>query len=363
MSHIFISYSRQDIEFARYLRALLEQEGFAVWIDEGRLTPSARWWKTIEKSIDGCGAFVVVMSPNAYESDWVEREILRAEKQKKSIYPVLLAGDSWSRLANIQYENLTKGKGLRAQLSQRFIGSLREAIGPLEAINVEFTIVPGDITQVASDVVALKYTQKHHGSARVIANLLVEQSAVSTMQVTPEIGTHSMVDTFGLIRPQKALFVGLPTIKQLGYEGIREFAAHVLGILAREAPDTKHLTMTIHGSGAGLDEAEAMLSQFAGYMDAIRARQLPLKLERISIIERNVERVKRLQAAIEEHLAEADYAALMETEWGYRLSTVQDSVPNVETAGIQPEERPFAYVAMTVNRDTDDIFYYGIQGA
>ena len=28
MSHIFISYSRQDIDFARYVRATLESQGF-----------------------------------------------------------------------------------------------------------------------------------------------------------------------------------------------------------------------------------------------------------------------------------------------------------------------------------------------
>jgi hypothetical protein len=49
MSHIFISYSKQNIAFARRLRHLLEAEGFAVWMDETRLVPSERWWPTIEK--------------------------------------------------------------------------------------------------------------------------------------------------------------------------------------------------------------------------------------------------------------------------------------------------------------------------
>ena len=74
MPHIFVSYSKQNIDFVRYLRALLENEGFALWVDEARLTPSAKWWKSIEENIDSCGAFIVIMSSDAEESDWVERE-------------------------------------------------------------------------------------------------------------------------------------------------------------------------------------------------------------------------------------------------------------------------------------------------
>ena len=90
MSHIFISYSKQNIDFVRYLRALLEHEGFGVWVDEARLTPSAKWWKSIEQNIETCSVFIVVMSPDAEESDWVEREILLAEKLKRPIFPILL---------------------------------------------------------------------------------------------------------------------------------------------------------------------------------------------------------------------------------------------------------------------------------
>src|SRR5579871_1555447 len=125
MSHIFISYSKKDIAFARHLRALLQSEGFAVWMDETKLVPSERWWPTIEKNIIGCAAFIVIMSPNSKESDWVEREILVAEhpRHRKPIFPVLLDGDPWSRLANIQYEDMTAG--LSAALTPALIEALR----------------------------------------------------------------------------------------------------------------------------------------------------------------------------------------------------------------------------------------------
>lgn len=118
MAHIFISYSKLDIAFARHLRSQLQDEGFAVWMDEARLVPSERWWKTIEQNINTCDAFIVIMSPNSQTSDWVERELLVAEDQKKPIFPILLDGKRWSRLANIQYSDMTAGVGavLRPEL-------------------------------------------------------------------------------------------------------------------------------------------------------------------------------------------------------------------------------------------------------
>jgi hypothetical protein len=39
MAHIFVSYSKQDVEFMRYLKALLEAQGYSVWVDEAQLNP------------------------------------------------------------------------------------------------------------------------------------------------------------------------------------------------------------------------------------------------------------------------------------------------------------------------------------
>ncbi|GIL14283.1 MAG: hypothetical protein BroJett038_30030 [Chloroflexota bacterium] len=128
MTRVFISYSRKDIDFARHLRHLLQDQGFAVWMDETGLGASERWWPTIEKNIIGCGAFIVIMSPDAQSSDWVEREILVAENpdHKKPIFPVLLRGKVWSRLANIHYEDMQAG--LKAALTPDFVRRLEAAV-------------------------------------------------------------------------------------------------------------------------------------------------------------------------------------------------------------------------------------------
>ncbi len=112
MNHIFISYSKKDIAFARHLRRLLQEAGFVVWMDEAKLVTSQKWWPTIEHNVLTCAAFIVIMSPNSQTSDWVEREVLVAESEDahKKIFPVLLAGRPWSRLGNIQYADMTAGE-------------------------------------------------------------------------------------------------------------------------------------------------------------------------------------------------------------------------------------------------------------
>lgn len=124
MTHVFISYSSKDRQFAEYMKSLLEAQYFTVWMDKTGLKPGDQWWPTILKNIETCNAFVVIMSPNSEDANWVEREILYAEDKQKPIFPVLLSGKPFARLANIQCENMTSG--LNSSLSSGFIENLRK---------------------------------------------------------------------------------------------------------------------------------------------------------------------------------------------------------------------------------------------
>jgi len=144
MSHIFISYSKQNIDFARHLRKLLQDQGFSVWMDETQLGASERWWSSIESNIKSASAFIVIMSLEARESDWVEREILVAEdrRYRKPIFPVLLSGEQWSRLANIQFEDMTAG--VNAILTAGFVTKLA-AVVPRSDSSVTPPPLPGPV--------------------------------------------------------------------------------------------------------------------------------------------------------------------------------------------------------------------------
>lgn len=367
MSHIFISYSQANIDFVRYLRALLEAEGFGVWVDEARLSASTRWWKTIEENITKSSAFVVVMSPQAAESDWVEREILVAEKEKRPIFPVLLSGEPWSRLANIQFEDMRGG--LRARLSGSFLANLRAKTGTkaLRTKSVLFTIEQNDITRVDADVAAFKYAQNFHGADAMVGSRLIETGlGVEDFRPSHKIGDYRYLPSGGALTARSALFVTTPKLRELGYKQIREFAARTLAVLAEIAPGTQHLAMTMHGPGFSLDEIEALLSQFAGYRDAMLAGTFPPALNRITIIELNDNRIQNTQQALDGILAEADYATKAAGDWGYHLSVptaggdIADEPDAIEFAG-RHTTRPHVFVAMPQREDTEDLFYFGVQ--
>jgi serine/threonine-protein kinase len=101
-NHIFISYSRRDIEYATRLKNYFLENGLPVWIDD-QIEHGDHWFNEINEAIKSCGAFVVVMSPHAEESEWVQKELLLAKRYKKIIFPLLLDGDEFPILIDVQY--------------------------------------------------------------------------------------------------------------------------------------------------------------------------------------------------------------------------------------------------------------------
>jgi len=88
MNHIFISYSHKDTSYAHQLADTLKEMGFEVWID-ARLDYGSQWPNEIQKQLDACGAFLVIMSPRSFESEWVQNELGRAKRLRKPLFPLL----------------------------------------------------------------------------------------------------------------------------------------------------------------------------------------------------------------------------------------------------------------------------------
>lgn len=94
MADIFLSYSRQDVDFMRRTRDFLRSAGFSVWTDELNLEPgSSAWQREIEAAIRAATRLVVICSPDAKESKWVNIELTIAEMTNVSIIPVVLRGN------------------------------------------------------------------------------------------------------------------------------------------------------------------------------------------------------------------------------------------------------------------------------
>lgn len=102
MPHIFISYSKQNRDYARKLTAKLLAEGFDVWIDE-RIDYGENWWNAILEAIKGSGAFIVIMTPESLGSRWVQREVTLADQWQKPAFPILVKGENWPIYVLTQY--------------------------------------------------------------------------------------------------------------------------------------------------------------------------------------------------------------------------------------------------------------------
>ena len=95
--HIFISHASKDDDFVKELRTALESHGLSAWIDKRNLRGSDELWPELAKSIATARQFIVLFSPDALASGWVQRELhhaLELEQQRQEdgfrVIPLLL---------------------------------------------------------------------------------------------------------------------------------------------------------------------------------------------------------------------------------------------------------------------------------
>jgi formylglycine-generating enzyme required for sulfatase activity len=140
MSHIFLSYSRKDTDYAHMLAENLQSRGFEVWID-ARLDYGAHWPLEIQKHLDSCDAFILIMTPRSFVSEWVQSELQRAKRKSKPIFPLLLEGDEpWLSVESTQYYDVRDGRMPDA----RFFMAIGRVVSPAdipEAIPVSRPVI------------------------------------------------------------------------------------------------------------------------------------------------------------------------------------------------------------------------------
>jgi TPR repeat protein len=88
-SAAFVSYSREDSEFALRLAQDLKAAGANVWLDQLELVPGRAWDNSIEDALLGAQQMLVILSPTSVKSENVRDEISYALKQGKTVIPVL----------------------------------------------------------------------------------------------------------------------------------------------------------------------------------------------------------------------------------------------------------------------------------
>ena len=106
---IFISYSRKDQDYVNKLVEALAKQELPWWVDN-KIDYGDKWTREIEENLKKCQIFLLVMSPSSQESEWVQRELTFAQHLKKPIFPLLLDGEIWFQVINIQIIDVKGGK-------------------------------------------------------------------------------------------------------------------------------------------------------------------------------------------------------------------------------------------------------------
>lgn len=142
--HIFISYSRQDGAFIQQLIADLQKAEINVWIDAQRLqVGTLDWQRAIRSAIRGAYALVLVVSPDAFDSRYVQAELDIARMYECPIYPV------WAEGKDGQFGEYVPFELIRTQYADaragRYAQAVVELIGGLKA-HIPHSDAPAKVT-------------------------------------------------------------------------------------------------------------------------------------------------------------------------------------------------------------------------
>ena len=89
-SSVFVCYARTDEAFVLPFAKELQAKGMHVWLDQWSIPKGADWDRSIDEAIAACVCFVIMLSPEAVQSEEVRGELRTALDRRKPTVPILL---------------------------------------------------------------------------------------------------------------------------------------------------------------------------------------------------------------------------------------------------------------------------------
>ena len=93
MSKVFISHSSKDREFVETeLIPFLRLHGVEPWYSKRDIPSASDWERTIREALQSAEWFLVILSPDAIKSEWVQAEVHWAmDHRKERVAPIIIA--------------------------------------------------------------------------------------------------------------------------------------------------------------------------------------------------------------------------------------------------------------------------------
>jgi len=126
VGEVFVCYSRKNQAFVTRLAEALSALKVRVWLDLWSIPDGANWDAEVEHALDRCSRMLVILSPEAVQSNEVQSELRFALDEKKPIIPLLHKNCPIPRhLRRTQYIDLTASESLDESLLRRVVDALR----------------------------------------------------------------------------------------------------------------------------------------------------------------------------------------------------------------------------------------------
>ena len=93
MRNVFISYAHSDEDEVRSLVKALHENSVTGWLDSADIAAGESISSSVRAALKRSKVVIVLLSPRALHSEWVQFEIGAAEALEKKIIPVILSGD------------------------------------------------------------------------------------------------------------------------------------------------------------------------------------------------------------------------------------------------------------------------------
>ena len=158
--HIFLSYRSTEADFALRLAADLKNAGVNLWMDRLDINPGDDWRKSLESAVYSCAALISVLSSSYVSSKYCQRELARADRLGRPIFPVLLGpipDADWpleiERQQYIDFGGWSDEAAYQRQLN-RLVDILKEKFAD------QISVIPDPVTQYLTNLAAAMETQK-----------------------------------------------------------------------------------------------------------------------------------------------------------------------------------------------------------
>ena len=93
MPNVFLSYAHSDVDDAIPLVKALKELNVAGWFDAADISAGQSVASAVRKALKLSSVLIVLLSPRALHSEWVQFEIGAAEALDKKIIPIIISGD------------------------------------------------------------------------------------------------------------------------------------------------------------------------------------------------------------------------------------------------------------------------------